>query len=49
MLSFDAQNEEALLKAVTNQPIAVGICADQSLMFYSSGIITKVRRRRQEG
>lgn len=28
-------DEESLLKAATNQPVAVGICAGQSLMFYA--------------
>lgn len=29
------KDEESLLKAATNQPVAVGICAGQSLMFYA--------------
>lgn len=32
--------EETLLQAVTKQPIAIGICASEALMFYSSGVIT---------
>jgi hypothetical protein len=34
------QTEEALLQAATHQPVAVGICASQSMMFYSGGIIS---------
>jgi C1A family cysteine protease len=33
------QGEENLLKAAAHQPIAVGICAGTSLMFYSSGVV----------
>ena len=33
-------NEAALLQAVTKQPIAVGICASEALMLYTSGIIS---------
>jgi len=33
------KNEASLLKAATNQPISVGICASQSIMFYSGGVI----------
>jgi cathepsin L len=33
-------NEVSLLQAATKQPIAVGICASEALMLYSSGIIS---------
>ena len=32
-------DEAALQKAVTKQPVSVAICADPSLQFYSSGIL----------
>ncbi len=31
------------MKAATHQPIAVGICASSSMMFYAGGVIDKVR------
>lgn len=34
-------DEDSLLKAVANQPIAVGICASSDMMFYSGGVIDK--------
>jgi hypothetical protein len=36
-----ANDEDALLKAATVQPVAVGICASPEMQFYSSGVITK--------
>jgi hypothetical protein len=36
------QDEESLLKAATNQPISVGICASSSMQFYSRGVIDTV-------
>ena len=32
-------NEAALLKAVSSQPVSVAICASQAMQFYSSGVI----------
>ncbi len=32
-------NEAALAKAVSSQPISVAICASQAMQFYSSGVI----------
>lgn len=34
-------NEAALRQAVAHQPVAVGICADSSLQFYRSGVLSK--------
>ncbi len=36
------QDEGSLLKAVSNQPIAIGICASAILQFYSGGVLDKV-------
>ncbi|GBF89704.1 cysteine endopeptidase [Raphidocelis subcapitata] len=36
-----ANDEEALLKAATAQPVSVAVCADSSMQFYSTGVITK--------
>mmetsp|Transcript_34130 Transcript_34130/g.75705 ORF Transcript_34130/g.75705 Transcript_34130/m.75705 type:complete len:593 (-) Transcript_34130:675-2453(-) len=33
------QDEESLIKAASQQPVAVGICASSSMMFYSGGVI----------
>lgn len=33
-------DETALAKAVTKQPVSVAICASEAMQFYSSGIIT---------
>lgn len=33
-------NHDALKKAIANQPVAVGICANAALQFYHSGIMT---------
>ncbi len=41
-LSF-LQSESNLVKAAANQPIAVGICASESMMYYAGGVIDKVR------
>lgn len=35
------QDEASLLKAVANQPIAVGICATYIMQFYSGGVLDK--------
>ena len=32
-------NEPALAKAVSSQPISVAICASQAMQFYSSGVL----------
>ena len=34
-----ADNEHALAKAVTSQPISVAICASSNLQFYAEGIV----------
>lgn len=34
-------DEDSLLKAASNQPIAVGICANEAMQFYSSGVIDR--------
>ena len=34
-----ANNEHALQKAVSQQPISVAICASENLQFYSKGIV----------
>lgn len=34
------QDEKALAKAVSGQPIAVAICADRSLMLYKGGVLS---------
>ena len=34
-----ANNEHALAKAVTAQPVSVAICASSNLQFYSEGIV----------
>ncbi|KDD75077.1 papain family cysteine protease [Helicosporidium sp. ATCC 50920] len=45
MVSIDGYEEvpkndtQALLKAVSNQPVSVGICANSNLQFYSSGVV----------
>ncbi len=45
MVSIDSyedvpvNNEAALLKAVSSQPVSVAICASQAMQFYSSGVI----------
>ncbi|KIZ07484.1 hypothetical protein MNEG_0471 [Monoraphidium neglectum] len=36
-----ADDEDALRKAVTMQPVAVGICASSSMQFYKGGVIDK--------
>lgn len=35
------EGEEALLKAASQQPISVGICASSAMQFYASGVIDK--------
>eukprot|EP00798_Chlamydomonas_sp_ICE-L_P000574 gene574-1992_t len=35
------QDEDSLMKAAANQPIAVGICASATLMFYSGGVLSE--------
>lgn len=35
------QNEDALKKAVANQPISVGLCANTLVQFYAGGILSK--------
>ncbi len=32
-------NEAALMKAVSTQPVSVAICASEAMQFYSSGVI----------
>ena len=45
MVSIDGYNdvpvndEGALAKAVTAQPVSVAICASESMQFYSSGVM----------
>jgi hypothetical protein len=34
-----ANDEAALAKAVSNQPVSVAICASEALQFYSSGTV----------
>ena len=37
---WQLENDVTVLQAVTHQPVAVGICASQSMMFYSGGVIS---------
>ncbi len=32
-------NESALMRAVSSQPVSVAICASEAMQFYSSGVI----------